>query len=356
VYERYARARRFYYVLLRDGKTTGSVPRDVAMKSAYMLRQSKWRRSLVRRTNRPDSVPLVKPIFLLGLEGGGLTLLARTLVRNPAVVTVMGNSSHWTGLDEIGTQPSRMRVLPPELWGPKHRDDIEHPRLGSYHACIYACDELLPSYRRTPEDATPELAAAFKRILREHILVYAHDPRHARFLDKTQTYTVKAGFVNALLRDCEPRFVLVLRNPYTMVHRSIRRRMNTQSILPLPYEEKVRLAAQHWASSYRLALEDSAQIEHFMTLRFEDFLAAPAEKLQEICAFAELDFDPDMLPQAYHRLPFATWPGDEKWYPLRGDPWLDEVDEAEAEQIDRWCRPLAERFGYARAGVPVDRA
>ncbi|HVN59926.1 MAG TPA: sulfotransferase [Gaiellaceae bacterium] len=332
-------------LLLRDPASTGSRPRDLAKRAAFLHQRERWLWS-PRRFRSLDSVPLDRPIFMLGVQGGGLTLIAHTLQRHPDVVTMSGNASSWTALNELGVEPTRMRRLPPSLWGCKFRDDIDHPLFGNRHSNVYATPALLPHYRRTGADATAEERRALERLLREHIAAYARDPQTARFLDKTQTYTVSVSFLDELLRPHDPRFLLVVRDPYTMAYRSVRKQPPSFRH-ELPYEERLRLVAQHWANSVRLALEDGEQVEHFLTVRFEDFTGEPRRVLQEICDFVELDFREDMLPQPQHRVPFNTWPGEDKWYPIRDDPWRAQLSEQEIAIVDESCRELAERFGYA---------
>jgi hypothetical protein len=57
-----------------------------------------------------------------------------------------------------------------------------------------------------------------------------------------------------------------------------------------------------------------------------------------------------MVPQPGDRFPFATLPGDRKWYPLFPDPWLAEVTDQEAEIVASVCEPLASELGYTREG------
>jgi len=56
-----------------------------------------------------------RPIFLLGVQGGGLTLVARMLRRHPYAVSVTGNSTYWAGPDEM--QNVMGPYLPGELTG-----------------------------------------------------------------------------------------------------------------------------------------------------------------------------------------------------------------------------------------------
>src|SRR5262249_51437934 len=140
----------------------------------------------LRSVNR---VPLDRPIFVLGTQGSGGTIVGRCLRRSPSVVSCSGNSDYWTGTDEMATVRNRMARLPVSLWGSKHRADVDSTVFAADQ--LYAANELLPAYRRTAADATRTDSARFARILREHLAVYAHDSGHARFVDKTHAYTVK---------------------------------------------------------------------------------------------------------------------------------------------------------------------
>src|SRR5438067_5567960 len=236
------------YLFSRRGRGEGSYLRAVAIRAVRAYHRDRWRRSFRRRLPSVDATPIDRPIFVLGLQGGGTTLVSRCLLRHPAVVSMSGNSSYWVATDEIGFVRNRMAQLPPSLWSSSHRRDLADPVFGTEHSSVYACDALLPLYRRTATDATPEDARRLARLIREHIAVYAHDRSHARFLDKTHTYTVKVAYLDALLDGFDPFFVLVLRNPYTTCFRAIRRKPPSWQAAP-PYDEQLRLVAEHWENS-----------------------------------------------------------------------------------------------------------
>lgn len=335
------------YLFSPAGGTSGSRARDVAVKAIRLYQRDRWRYSVRRRLPGVDRVPLDRPIFFLGVQGAGETIVGRCLRRNHAVVSMSGNSEAWTGIDELGVVRNRMARLPRTLWGCKFRDDLEHPLFGPNHNSVYACDELLPLYRRTAEDADKADGRRYRRLLREHLAVYAHDPSRARFFDKTHTNTLKVPLLAAYLEGCDPFFVLIVRNPYSWCHRAIRRKRPDYRVAPTP-EEEVRLAAEHWANSYRIALEDGRDVPNVTTVRFEDFVADPEAVVRRLCDFLGLGFDPAMVPRPRQRLPFATLPGDRKWYPLFPDPWLDRVGEEEAEAIAGVCGQLAAELGYER--------
>jgi hypothetical protein len=119
----------------------------------------------------------------------------------------------------------------------------------------------------------------------------------------------------------------------------------------LTAEQELRLAAEHWRNSYRIALQDAETIPNVAVVRFEDFVADPEAVVRGLSDFVGLDFEPAMVPRPGDRFPFATLPGDRKWYPLFADPWLPQVTEREAEIVASVCGALAAQLGYADDGM-----
>lgn len=335
------------YLFSRARSADIAYPRTVAVRAVRLYQRDRWRWSVRRRRRSVDDIPIDRPIFVLGLQGGGTTLVTRCLLRHPAVVSMGGNSSFWVATDELGFVRNRMARLPRTLWSAQGRTDVDGSQFGSNHDSAYASHDLFPHYRNTADDATPEDAAVFKRVIREHIDVYARDPQNARFVDKTHTYSLKVPYLEALLDGCDPYFVLVVRNPYTMCFRAVRRKP-PQWIRAPAYEEQLRIAAQHWRASYCTALEDGARSPRFGAVRFEDFVRDPAAVVEAICAFTGLAYDPDLVPDPAHQRPFGTLPSDTKWYPLLDDPWRARVPDADAALIDAECGALARALGYGR--------
>ena len=109
------------------------------LNSAYFrYRQHRWRWSREFRSD-DESVEIDRPIFLLGTQGGGLTIISRILRRLPEVISVTGNHRYWAGDDE--TQNVLTSALPPELsWR-----DFQAPGYNTAgHNWIYGCDDYLP--------------------------------------------------------------------------------------------------------------------------------------------------------------------------------------------------------------------
>jgi hypothetical protein len=216
---------------------------------------------------------------------------------------------------------------------------------------LYACDELLPHYRQDESGATPEMRDAFRSVLRRLIRLSGRSPlAPIRFLDMSQTNTVRVGLLNEALRDCHPKFVLLTRNPFAMCWRSTRRVADVVR-LDRSEEEKLEIAVQHWKNSMTeaLAYEGRADLAWW---RFEDLVSAPEKILREICSFLELPFRPEILPGPEDKFPFGSasdaFDGS-KWYPMRpnvNERYLREIPTWASKVVSQQCASLLDRFGY----------
>jgi hypothetical protein len=141
-----------------------------------------------------------------------------------------------------------------------------------------------------------------------------------------------------------------VRNPYAVCRWAVERKP-TFFAPSVPIADRLRIMAEHWHNSYRLALTDAERVPNVVFVRFEDFHADPAAVVRSLCELVGLGFDEQMVPQPDQPRPFATLPADRKWYPLYPDTWLDRCDEATFATVDPRCGELLARFGYSRAGA-----
>lgn len=308
----------------------------------YHIKKNRWRFNYKKyMVDIEQEIKIDRPIFLLGVQGGGLTLISRVLRRNHALISVTGNHTYWNGSDEM--QNVLSTILPDSL---KLINCNAINLYGMGKNWEYANDKFLKYFRLTQKDASTESAKRLKTIIRELLVLYANNPNKKRFTDKSQSYTVKVSFLNALLDGCEPYFILITRNPYALCYRAATRILHHHA---MPYEEKLRQAAQHWANSMQLALADGETINNFTTLRFEDFLNNPEIELKKLCEFVDVSYSPAMLPQPNDQLPFGG-AQDNKWYPLRtdvNDKYLSLLTKKDVEIINERCETLADHFGYS---------
>jgi len=314
----------------------------------YLWKRNNWMLDPRSWFGNFEDVPIDRPIFLLGVQGGGLTLLSRMLRRHPQVVSVSGNHHYWSGADEMHTVLGP--ILPPELTGTCYKVPWpDHSVFKPPRSWTYACDELLPYYRKTTQDATPELKRAFERVIRMCIARHALDKRNARFVDKSQVYTVRVSFLEALLEEYNPRFVLVTTDPYSVCLKAALGYAQDMERLKerLPFEERLRICAQHWANSMRCALEDKT--ERMLIVRFEDVLEDPEQHIARICDHVGIQFVPEMLPQPGDKIPFGSR-FRTRWYPLvpkRASRYKDNASSEHLNLIRCYCGELANKLGYA---------
>lgn len=288
-----------------------------------------------------------RPIFLLGVQGGGLTLISRILRRHPQVVSVTGNHRYWAGADEMHTVLGP--ILPAELTGVRYKVPVpDHPVFKPPRSWTYACDELLPHYRKTAKDATPELKRALERAIRMCVARHSLDSQTARFTDKSQVYTVRVGLLRESLKEYNPKFVLVAINPYASCYRAACGKARDMERLKgrLSFEKRLEICAQHWANSFKCALEDKA--DDMIVVRLEDILQELARHIRQICDHIELDFSEALLPHPGDSIPFGSRFPD-RWYPLEPKRVLHYIEKASSRELEiiyQHCGKLAEELGY----------
>jgi hypothetical protein len=316
----------------------------------YHWRRSNWIFGPRFHLSDFRKIVIEKPIFLIGNQGGGLTLVSRILRRNPNVISVTGNYKYWSGADEM--QNVFELNLPFELAGLKIKAP-HHPVLTLPRSWTYATDTLLPYYRKTEKDANKSASKVLEKIIRYSLAKFSVcNDKKGRFIDKSQVFTVKVSFINELLKQYKPKFVLITRSPYVSCYRAATGKAVDMERLKrkrVNFRKRLILCTQHWTNSMKCALEDKEKENIDMAIfRFEDILRKPKKNIKKLCDFAELDFEKDMLPTAEHKIPLGTRFKD-RWYPLKSDinkEYLEKVEKESLKIIEKKCGDIARNFGY----------
>jgi len=316
----------------------------------YLWKRNNWMLHPLSYFSAFKNVQIKGPIFLLGNQGDGLTLLSRILRRHSFVISATGNSQYWAGADEMANvyEP----ILPSELSGIRFKAP-KHHKFTPPRSWSYACDELIDKYRKTEKDANKYLEQKLKKIIGFVLYRYGKYISSPRFVDKSQVYTVKMSLINELLKDCNPYFIFVTRNPYASCYRAAIGKAGDMKRYAkfMSLDERIKICIEHWINSIKCIEEDKSKVKNFIHIRFEDFLKFPKEILKKICDFVKLEYSDDMLPQSYHRLPFGVRFKNEKWYPIRSDVnkrYLDEIYSKYIDMIYERCGKYAELYGYNR--------
>ena len=337
----------------RDGGTAMTTSlRTMVDYIGYMYRRNNWIIDFRRLKDYSNSIKIDRPIFLVGNQGGGLTLVSRMLRRHQQVVSITGDSSYWAGADEM--QKVMMTRLPKRLrlGGRVFAKDYPHPVFTPPRSWSYGSDDLIDRYVCSETDASERDSTALRRIMSEAIAIHGSQTEPRRFVDKSQVYALKMRYVQALLADCNPMFVLVTRNPYVACYRAAIGKAGDMFRYKdqLSYEERLNVCAEHWSNVMDRVLQDSKSINNFAVFRFEDFLTDTEESVKDLCEFTGLEYQQELVPQANDTIPFASRRID-RWYPLRPDvntPYLKKLDSKSIEIVSNRCEALAEQFGYSK--------
>jgi hypothetical protein len=74
-----------------------------------------------------------------------------------------------------------------------------------------------------------------------------------------------------------------------------------------------------------------------MTVRYEDFLQSPGEKIRDICEFSGLEFNPDMERQM-GKSPVRSG---------RQEAYLQDLTQDQVTELTQLLAPVLQRYGYA---------
>ncbi len=311
----------------------------------YSYNRQKWMLRLDLLYWRDLShIPIDRPIFMMGIKGGGLTLLGRILRRSPDVVSFSGNARYWSGADEmyLGMDP----FLPLQLGSEeRHVPDDTKFRFKDW---AFASDIFLSRFRMDESDYDQASAERFKQAIRTAIKVNSRNPNGARFFDKSQLYTVKIPLLREILAGCNPKFIVFTRDPYAMCYRAFSKpTLATAAITP---QQRLEVASSHWSNMFQIALDEREKgYNDVFIMKVEDFLADPEPHLKEVCQFVELPFTTKLLPQKDDVMPIGTLRRS-RWYPMRpnlNDAWLSKLPAKDIGVIEERCDKVAQRLGYS---------
>jgi len=313
-----------------------------------------------RLTTSLDEIEIDRPIFILGVQGGGLTLLTRMIHRSEHIVTIGGGRAYWTGNNEmdkhyIGRLPDDFALRTPRYQSPTLKthltgDEEDHPVFGLERDWVYACNSLLDEYRKTEADWTAENEARLQRAVKESIRAYASDLDRARFLDMSQTFSLKVPLLREIFPDAH--FIVQTRNPYAVCVRAAQDfRYEWVREMEASRETKIlklQIVSEHWRNTFSCAIEDLADHENAVWLRYKDLAQQPEDELRRVVEAIDIEYDPDMIPRESHQLPFGS-SEPHKWFPIRtgrNDRYLQRLDADMASIIHENVSDIAEEFGY----------
>jgi len=307
-----------------------------------------------RLTTALEDIDIDRPIFIVGVQGGGLTLLARMIHRKKNVVSIGGGRRFWVGNNEmdkqyIGQLPEDFTLRSPEYQSPTFKRhmtgrEYDHPVFGTSRNWTYACDDLVDQYRKTEADWTLEKEEVLRRAMKESIRAYAEDYDEARFLDMSQTFALKIPLLRKIFPDA--RFVVQIRNPYAVCIKEARDESYSWR-READMKTKLQIFSEHWENTYRYALQDLKDCSRKVLIRYEDLLRMPEATLKTVLEVLELEYDSDLLPQEHHELPFGA-SEEHKWHPIRtgtNEKHIKKGNKKDLKKIEKRVETIAKNLG-----------
>jgi hypothetical protein len=242
----------------------------------YYYKRNNWMWYPKRFFSDYKNTKIDRPIFFLGNQGDGITLISRLFRRHSQVVSATGNNKYWTGADELQRVmefrlPHKLR-----LSGKFLSTDPPHPKYFQSRSWSYGADELYQTYHNTEVNFSENDKVKLEKAIREPLYRFGNE---SRFIDKSQVYTLKTRYIQALLDEYDPYFVLFTRNPYVTCARAARGKAGDMMRYNfLSFDEKFDLCIEHWANGMKTVMQDAKYLRNFKAYRFEDFLREPEKQ------------------------------------------------------------------------------
>lgn len=206
------------------------------------LRKKRRQLKLAQLTKQGKACSPKKWVFVVGCYNSGTTLLHDVIASHPAVAHLPREGQYCTDQLLIPSEVGLTRVwaLQPETFIPSPQNEPDAEKI-KRQWCGYMSNPLLPVFL---EKSIPNAA----RIV---------------WLNK--------HFPNA-------HFIALIRNGYAVAE-GIHRKAG----------QSVEVAAKQWQQSNRIMLNQLEQVENKLLLRYEDLTLQPAENLDKVMTFLDLD-------------------------------------------------------------------
>lgn len=293
-----------------------------------------------RCAKTPQEEPLVtgaRPpfLFIVGCGRSGTSLL-RTMCNAHRDLAVMFEP-HF-----VGVMARRMRRYeqPDGFRTDRFLDDLSADR--KFRAIGVRQEALRLTLQASPP---ADFADAVRCVFR----TFAAQEGKARYGDKTPNYV----FAMPLLAETFPesRFVHLVRDG-----RDVALAYADAGWGPTSAVE----GALYWRKRVRAALESGGRLRQgrYLELRYEDLVAAPEPALRQVCAFADLPFDPSML--LYYERPGSIGAANPKYHegllvpPTIGRrDWRTQMPAGSQRRFEALAGDLLDTLGYERGAEPL---
>jgi hypothetical protein len=266
------------------------------------------------------------PLFVLGVRRSGTTLLRVILDRSPGIA--IPDESHFV------------------------------PQLAHRHPAPVSAEELVDDLRRlrtlgrwgiTADDVVPFLhdGMATGEAIGAVFAAYAAKHGKPRWGDKTPAYMRHLTLLERLFPDA--LFVHLVRDGRDCAL-SFLRMPDEAATRTWAHPEDVAGFACQWASELRAARALGSRVgsSHYLEARYEELVADPERVVRDICVFASLDFEPEMLEPGEVEPELAAKPHHRRLRerPSKGRDWRSEMSAGDVRDFEAIAGELLHQLRY----------
>ncbi|MDP6456555.1 MAG: sulfotransferase [Candidatus Marinimicrobia bacterium] len=280
---------------------------------------------------------LIRPIFIVGSERSGTTLLRLMLHAHPRIA-IPPQTKYVKKL-------YKRRLLFGNLAREDNRQKLARWFLAHFDASTKLDDlDIDPAVVRSAVQATHSLGAALAQPLIAYAAKYDKlrwgdkRPYYIKYLDKLRTLFPDAQVIH-LIRDCRDVVASLKHMPW--------------------WKSDTIYSILNWKEAIERGLEarQSTKLDEYLELRYEDLVDEPERELQRVCQFLSESYAPEML----HYSDIARYAVPDykmAWHaatrqPLSRDSierWKVELSAAEISLIEWSCGKELEAMGYTLSG------
>lgn len=269
-----------------------------------------------------------KPIFIVGHQGNGATIVSRIIRKSGKFLTVTGGKNYIGGADEM--QSVMGLLLTHKLTGIIHK----YPRIASFtrrNGWFYASNQFIDYFRFGSSDFTDKDDRIFKLAIKTCLIrnsIYK-SKFQSRFLDKSQSYLLKIELIKKILVNQSPKFIIIVRNPLATCWRAAYEKTGLAK-QKINIEARLQMSVEHWNNCFiemkKYELDKSVKI-----YRLEDILSNINNSSKDIFKFIEIDFDENYLPSKNDKMGIGSMRA-ERWFPIK-----TEVNNRRIKSVPDWA-------------------
>jgi len=260
-----------------------------------------------------------RPVFIIGCNNSGSTVLARALTMHPALCSLplMESPDDYGQYHHLEMQDLKDKGLPKELthW------------TGKQTARLWATNEFQGVLTATDKDYTPSLARRTKTVLGWF------GQKGKRLVLTSPANLLRARLLLAIFPDA--KFIGLVRYPYAVVEGAREKRWRDPQrpwISGMP--TTIKQAAEQWENANVLLLSLQQFLDdRLLIVHYEDLVAKPKATLNQVLAFLGLNGKGVQVPHLKRGL---------------NQRQAERLTAYEREVIEQICWPMMDHFGYPR--------